>query len=218
MAAVGANTLENEQTRPARGGRGHTLSLHVGKGVHELTFPRLHFHLIQTCTRSWISSRSLWVVVATSAWQSPLFSNRNGYPKATILVLRRSQRDLSRGKDQGFDIRRGRAFGKIVWILKLLEIQCSSLMVGLLFFFLSFFKICDQSISCFDYVLEKRKEGLKSWFLENRDVFWRILSFPCKIFLSKDTDVYIYIFDSTRIYEASLWHGSKCIEWFLLPT
>lgn len=62
------------------------------------------------------------------------------------------------------------------------------------------------SISCFDYVLEKRKEGLKSWFLENRDVFWRIrvifflkiswkylLYFPCEIFLSKDTDVYIYI-------------------------
>lgn len=206
MAAVGANTLENEQTRPARGGRGHTLSLHVGEGVHELTFPRLHFHLIQTCTRSWISSRSLWVVVATSAWQSPLFSNRNGYPKATILVLRRSQRDLSRGKDQGFDIRRGRAFGKIVWILKLLEIQCSTLMVGLLFFFFFFF----QNLWSINLLLRlrfgKTKRGIEivilgeqRCILEDSSNFflkisWKyLLYFPCEIFLSKDTDVYIYI-------------------------
>lgn len=86
------------------------------------------------------------------------------------------------------------------------------------------------SISCFDYVLEKRKEGLKSWFLENRDVFWRIrviffwkyrgsifFLFRARYFCQK-IQMYIYIFDSTRIYEASLWHGSKCIEWFLLPT
>lgn len=99
-----------------------------------------------------------------------------------------------------------------------------------IFLFFSFFKICDQSISCFDYVLKKRKEGLKSWFLENRDVFWRIrviffwkyrgstfFIFRARYFCQK-IQMYIYIFDSTRIYEASLWHGSKCIEWFLLPT
>lgn len=217
MAAVGANTLENEQTRPARGGRGHTLSLHVGKGVHELTFPRLHFHLIQTCTRSWISSRSLWVVVATSAWQSPLFSNRNGYPKATILVLRRSQRDLSRGKDQGFDIRRGRAFGKIVWILKLLEIQCSTLMVGLLFFFFLFSKfVINQSLASITFWKnEKRDWNRDSWRTEM--YFGGFFLFRARYFCQK-IQMYIYIFDSTRIYEASLWHGSKCIEWFLLPT
>lgn len=33
---------------------------------------------------------------------------------------------------------------------------------GIVIFLFSFFKICDQSISCFDYVLEKRKQGLKS--------------------------------------------------------
>lgn len=59
-------------------------------------------------------------------------------------------------------------------------------------------------------------EDSSNFFLK---ISWKyLLSFPCEIFLSKDTDVYIYIFDSTRIYEASLWHGSKCIEWFLLPT
>lgn len=96
-----------------------------------------------------------------------------------------------------------------------------------LFFFSKF--VINQSLASITF-LEKRKEGLKSWFLENRDVFWRIrviffwkyrgstfFIFRARYFCQK-IQMYIYIFDSRRIYEASLWHGSKCIEWFLLPT
>lgn len=96
VAAVGANTLENEQTRPARGGRGRTLSLHVGihRGerctrtyIPAFTFPfNSNMHALVNFILVSVDSKVTWLV-ATSAWQSPLFSNRNGYPKTTILVL-----------------------------------------------------------------------------------------------------------------------------------
>lgn len=129
VAAVGANTLENEQTRTRR------------QGTH--TFPRG-----ERCTRTYVPAFTfpfnsnmhalvnfiiLASVVATSVWQSPLFSNRNGYPKTGVLVvvLRRSQRGLSRGKDQGFDIRR--AFQENCLDFKIIE--CLNLVVILFFFF-----------------------------------------------------------------------------------
>lgn len=74
-------------------------------------------------------------------------------------------------------------------------------------FLFFFFKICDQSISCFDYVFGKTKRGIEivilgeqRCILEDSSNFflkisWKyLLYFPCEIFLSKDTDVYIYIY------------------------
>lgn len=115
VAAVGANTLENEQTRTRR------------QGTH--TFPRG-----ERCTRTYVPAFTfpfnsnmhalvnfiiLGVVVATSVWQSPLFSNRNGCIQKRVSWWWSS--DVLNGGSHEGKIKvliYAEPFRKIVWILK----------------------------------------------------------------------------------------------------
>lgn len=55
-------------------------------------------------------------------------------------------------------------------------------------------------------------------------IFWRIrvIFFSVQdIFVKRRCRWYIYVYIcliAQGYREATLWHGSKCIEWFLLPT
>lgn len=84
-----------------------------------------------------------------------------------------------------------------------------------LFFLFSKFVINQSLASITFWKNEKRDWNRDSWRTEM--YFGGFFLFRARYFCQK-IQMYIYIFDSTRIYEASLWHGSKCIEWFLLPT